>query len=333
MFGGKMKKIKLLSMSNLKKVLTLREIINVVEKGFISDSAGEIDTYPVVMESIAQHNAFFGIKSCYIPSVEAVGLKMGGFWPPEEGSTAPAHFAVIFLVDGTTGEPLAFMDGNLITTWRTGAAGAIGAKYLARPDSSKVGVIGAGVQGQIQVQALQEVFKLTTVNVWDPNPKAVQNYIEVMADRGLEIQAASDPAMAVDGVDIIVTATPSRQVLVKSETVKPGMHVNAIGADARGKNEVDPHVFTKAKVVVDKLSQCVEMGDLQHPIKQGLITTRDVHAELGEIISGNKPGRTSKKEITLFDATGVSFQDLITARLAYERAVDAGLGTDFIIEE
>jgi alanine dehydrogenase len=328
-----MKKIKLLSMSNLKEVLSLREIIEVVEKGFVSDSAGEINTFPVVMESIAQYNAFFGIKSCYIPSVEAVGLKMGGFWPPEEGSTAPAHFAAIFLIDGATGNPLALMDGNLITTWRTGAAGAIGAKYLARPESSKVGVIGAGVQGQIQVQALQEIFNLTTIRVWDPNPNAIQNYIQVMAGRGLEIHPAMNPASAVEGVDIIVTATPSRKVLVEADTVKQGTHVNAIGADARGKNEVDPKLFTRAKIVVDKLSQCVVMGDLQHPIKQGLITEKDVHAELGEIISGKKTGRANKTEITIFDATGVSFQDLITARLAYERAIDAGLGTDFVIEE
>lgn len=328
-----MKKIKLLSKKDLEAVLSLKEIIDVVEKGFASDAAGEINTFPVVMESISQHNAFFGIKSCYIPSVEAVGLKMGGFWPPEEGSTKPAHFAVIFLVDGATGEPLSFMDGNLITTWRTGAAGALGAKYLARPDSKTAGVIGGGVQGQIQILALKQVFDITSVRVWDPNPIAIRQYVEVMSKDGLQVLPAANPPEAVNGADIIITATPSRQVLVAADMVSAGAHVNAIGADARGKNEVDPQLFTRAKVVVDKLSQCIEMGDLQHPIKQGLITIQDVHAELGEIISGKKPGRTSADEITLFDATGVSFQDLITAKLAYERSVSAGLGTDFIIEE
>jgi len=132
--------------------------------------------------------------------------------------------------------------------------------------------------------------------------------------------------------DIIVTATPSTKFLVDAGWVATGTHVNAIGADARGKQEIDPRLFTQAKVVVDKLSQCRELGDLQHPLRQGLIKESDVHAELGEIVAGEKVGRTQPEEITIFDATGVSFQDLVTAKLAYERAVEAGLGTEFVLE-
>jgi alanine dehydrogenase len=120
--------------------------------------------------------------------------------------------------------------------------------------------------------------------------------------------------------------------LVDADWVATGTHVNAIGADARGKQEIDPRLFTQAKVVVDKLSQCRELGDLQHPLRQGLIKESEVHAELGEIVAGEKAGRTQPEEITIFDATGVSFQDLVTAKLAYERAVEAGLGTEFVLE-
>ena len=327
-----MTSIRLLSKRDLEQVLTLGEVIKVVEEGFAADAAGTITTFPVVMEHIAVHNAFFGIKSGYVPSTETLGLKVAGFWPPPEGSPVPGHFAVIFLLDGESGTPLAFMDGNLITTLRTGAAGAVAAKYLARPKSNTVGLIGAGVQGRIQVRALAELFELSEVRVWDQSRKAVARYVEAMSGQGFVVRPVDSPQEAVSGADIIVTATPSTKCLVDADWVAAGTHVNAIGADARGKQENDPRLFTRAKVVVDKLSQCRELGDLQHPLRQGLIKESDVHAELGEIVAGKKAGRTQPEEITIFDATGVSFQDLVTARLAYERAVEAGLGTEFTLE-
>ena len=327
-----MASIRLLSKQDLEQVLTLGEVIKVVEEGFAADAAGEITTFPVVMEHIPVHGAFFGIKSGYVPSTETLGLKAAGFWPPPKDSPTPGHFAVILLLDGATGDLLSFMDGNLITTMRTGAAGAVAAKYLARPESSIVGVIGAGVQGRIQVRALAELFDLSEVRVWDQSRKAVARYVEAMSGQKFVVRPADTPQEAVSGADIIVTATPSTKCLVDADWVAAGTHVNAIGADARGKQENDPRLFTRARVVVDKLSQCRELGDLQHPLRLGLIKESDVHAELGEIVAGKKVGRTRPDEITIFDATGVSFQDLVTARLAYERAVEAGLGTEFALE-
>ena len=303
-----------------------------MEEGFAAEARGMINTFPVVMEHIPAHNAFFGIKSSYVSSTEALGLKVAGFWPPPEGSPIPGHFAMIILLDGESGTPLAFMDGNLITTWRTGAAGAVAAKYLARPESTTVGVIGAGVQGRIQVRALAQRFELTEFRVWDQSREAVARYVEIMSGLDYEIWPANNPQEAVSEADIIITATPSMKLLVDADWVAAGTHVNAIGADARGKHEVDPRLFAQAKVVVDKLSQCRELGDLQHALGQGLIKEDDVHAELGEIVIGEKVGRTQPEEITIFDATGVSFQDMVTAKLAYERAVEAGLGTEFNLE-
>jgi alanine dehydrogenase len=326
-----MTSIRFLSREDVEQVLTLDGVIKMVEDGFASDAAGTITTFPVVMERITAHNAFIGIKSGYIPSAGALGLKMAGYWPQPEGSPIPSHFGVILLLDGETGALLAFMDGNVITTLRTGAAGAVAAKYLARPESSTVGVIGAGVQGHIQTRALAELFELSEVRVWDPNRGAVALYVETMSGQGFVIQPVDSPQGAVSEVDIIVTATPSDRFLVDADWVASGTHVNAIGADARGKQEIDPRLFTRAKVVVDKLSQCRELGDLQHPLHQGLMQESDVYAELGEIVAGKKAGRTQPEEITIFDATGISFQDLVTAKLAYERAVETGLGTEFAL--
>jgi alanine dehydrogenase len=328
-----MVKIRLLSEKDLKEVLTLREVIEAVEGGFAAEASGQIATFPVVMEAIPAHGAGFGIKSSYIPGIEALGLKVGGFWPQPAGSPIPAHFALIYLADGATGKPLAFMDGNLITTWRTGAAGAVAAKYLARPDASRVGVIGAGVQGQIQVLALREFFPIAQVRIWSRSPESVARYVETMAGHGLAVEPAESPREAATGADVIITATPARKFLVNAAWVAPGTHINAIGADSRGKQEIDPALFPRAKVVVDKLSQCRELGDLQHPLQQRLMTTDDVHAELGQVVSGARAGRESPDEITLFDSTGVSFQDVVTAELAYRRAVEARLGFDFAISD
>ena len=323
--------IRLFSMQDVEQVLTLGEVIAAVEEGFAAEAAGTNITFPVVTERILEHSATFGVKSSYIPSARALGMKIGAFWPQPEDSDIPGHFAAIFLMDGETGAPLAFMDGNLITTLRTGAAGAVAAKYLARPESSVVGVVGAGVQGRIQVQALAELFDLSDVRVWDQSSVAVERYVDIMSELGYSVRPASTPQEVASDADIIVTATPSDEFLVNADWVAKGTHINAIGADARGKQELDPRLFVRAKVVVDKLSQCRELGDLQHPLQQGLITESDVHAELGEIVSGEKPGRTQSDEITIFDATGVSFQDMVAAKLAYDRAVERGLGTEFLM--
>ena len=230
-----MTSIRLLSRRDLEQVLTLDEVIKVVEEGFAAEAAGTVTTFPVVMEHIPAHNAFFGIKSGYVPSTETLGLKVAGFWPPPEGSPIPGHFAMILLLDGESGTPLAFMDGNLITTLRTGAAGAVAAKYLARPESNIVGVIGAGVQGRIQVLALAELFELSDVRVWDESCDAVARYVEAMSGQKFAVRPANTPQEAVSGADIIVTATPSTRFLVNADWVAAGTHVNAIGADARGK--------------------------------------------------------------------------------------------------
>jgi len=218
-----------------------------------------------------------------VSSTEALGLKVAGFWPPPEGSPIPGHFAMIILLDGESGSPLAFMDGNLITTLRTGAAGAVAAKHLARPESNKVGLIGAGVQGRIQVWAVAERFELTEVRVWDQSREAVARYADIMSGQAYEVWSASNPQEAVSEADIIITATLSMRLLVDADWVASGIHVNAIGADARGKHEVDPRLFAQAKVVVDKLSQCRELGDLQHALRQGLIKEDDIHSCAGTI--------------------------------------------------
>jgi ornithine cyclodeaminase/alanine dehydrogenase-like protein (mu-crystallin family) len=223
------------------------------------------------------------------------------------------------------------MDGGYITAIRTGAAGAVGAKYLARADADVAAIIGAGTQGRVQLRGLMQVRRIKAVRVYDQSSGQAHAYVGEMsaAFPELAFQLAESVQQAVAGADIVVTATPSTQTLVRDEWVVPGMHINAMGADAPGKQELDPQTFARAKVVVDKLSQCRLIGETQHALCQNVIAEEDLYAEIGEITAGRKSGRQDDAEITIFDATGIAIQDVAAASIVYKLALEQGLGERF----
>ena len=240
----------------------------------------------------------------------------------------PPLQGIIVLNDIKNGRPIAVMDGAFITASRTGAAGAVAAKYLARKDSRKVAVMGAGMQGRYQVVALKEVLKISNVKIYDIVTQAAADYVKEMANKyEFEVEKADSPQQAIEDADIVVTATPSTKPYISNEWVQEGVHINAIGADTPGKQELDASIVPRAKVVVDNLAQCVERGEIQTAIRQGLISSGNIYAELSEVVLGRKPGRTSPTEITLFDATGMAVQDITTAYTVYELAKKQGVGT------
>jgi alanine dehydrogenase len=224
--------------------------------------------------------------------------------------------------------PLAIMDGSYITAYRTGAAGAIAASVLAREDATRVGVIGAGTQGRMQILALKERFDLQEIRVWDIEENIAKNYVTEMSKAlGIDVSYSTSREEVVRGSDIVVTVTPSKKALVEKDWIEKGMHINAIGADGPGKQELDPAIVGLAdKVVVDSLAQCRRIGEIQHALSQGLIREEDVHAEIGEILIGKKIGRESKDEITLFDSTGLAAQDIAAAHVVLKAAREKNLG-------
>ncbi|MEM4512852.1 MAG: hypothetical protein QXK97_06140, partial [Acidilobaceae archaeon] len=226
-----------------------------------------------------------------------------------------------------TGTPLSVMDGTLITNHRTGAGGAIAIKYLARRDSRILGVIGAGVQGHIQTVYSSRVMKIEKVKIFDIIRSKAENYKrEVERALGVDVIVCDNAECATRGVDVLVTATPARGPVVKKEWVEPGTHINAIGADAPGKQELDPAILKTAKIVVDDLEQASHSGEINVPLSQGIISMEDIYAELGEVVAGKKPGRVLDEEITIFDSTGLAIQDVATARLVYGKALERKLG-------
>jgi alanine dehydrogenase len=260
----------------------------------------------------------FRAMPVYLPGV--AGLKWVNVHTTNLSRGLPTVMAVWIHNDPETGYPLAVMDATDITAYGSGVSGAIASKYLARQDSHTLGIIGAGRQAHTQIQAHAELFELHRINVFDLSEttaeKLVQSFPEYAARKcPLEEAAASD---------IVCTLTPSREPLLKKEWLRPGTHINAVGADAEGKEELEPSILKEAMVVVDDIRQAAAAGEINVPIARGQFAVSDVYANLGELITGTKQGRTDPETITVFDSTGVAIEDAAVGRLIYEKARQVG---------
>jgi len=246
----------------------------------------------------------------------------------------PTIQGVIVLCDASDGRVLALLDSSEITTLRTGAATAAAARHLARPDSSVVTIVGCGVQGRVQIRALAKVLPLGRVFAFDRDEEAARRFTEEMgAATGLQITPAERLGQATLESDVCVTCTPSRQPLLGPQQVRPGTFVAGVGADHPAKLELHPELLRRATVVVDALEQCLEIGDLHHAVEAGFMRPEDVHAELGEIAAGLKPGRSSSEEVIVFDSTGTALEDVAAAVLVYERCVALGRGEPVMLAD
>jgi ornithine cyclodeaminase/alanine dehydrogenase len=238
---------------------------------------------------------------------------------------------VIYLADGANGRPLAMMDSIEVTINRTGAATTLAARHLARPNSRVATVCGAGVQGRIQLRAIAAAAKLERVHVWDINTQVAERLArEMSAELKLDVRSTPDLA-GVRESDIVVTCTSARHFFLTLELVRPGTFISAVGADNSDKHEIDPKLYAASLAVVDSLEQAAEIGDLHHALEAGTVTRDHVHASLGEILAGTRPGRTDDKSITLFDSTGMSLQDVAAAVAIYRRALETGARTRLAI--
>lgn len=323
-----MSEVLVLSQEEIQPCLPMGKTIEAVKEAYIALAEGRVELAPVAHLDVAKYRGEVDIKSGYIEDLGVIGTKIASGYYDNHRLGLPPGVAVIVLMDLKTSMPIAIMDGTYITAYRTGAAGAVAASVLARSESKTVGVVGAGTQGRMQVLALNEIFGLEEIRVWDIRNEATVGYAEEMKSRlGIDIRPLNSIEEVVRGADIVVTATPSREPLVALDWIEQGVHINAIGADGPGKQELDPRIVARAdKVVVDSLAQCRVIGEIQHALKQGLITESKVHAEIGYILTGTKKGRESETEITLFDATGIAAQDIAAANVVYQEAKKQKLG-------
>jgi ornithine cyclodeaminase/alanine dehydrogenase-like protein (mu-crystallin family) len=242
----------------------------------------------------------------------------------------PTIQGAVMVSDADDGRLLALMDSIELTIIRTGAATAVAAKYLANKDSSTVTICGCGNQGRISLQGLATLFPIRKAYAVDVDLDKARAFAkDLSTSLGFEIISTNDLRNAAMQSQICVTCTTSREPILHRGDVSPGCFIAAVGADSETKNEIDPHLIAASKLVVDLAVQSSAFGDLYHAIRQGIVSASHIHAELGEIVAGKKPGRTSPEEIIVFDSTGMALQDVAAAAIVYERAVEAGRGYRF----
>jgi alanine dehydrogenase len=322
----------LLTRGDVRALLSLDECIEAVEAAFRLHGEERIPHPGVLGMHVADGG--FHIKAALLPrSRSYFAAKVNGNFPGNPQRFAlPAIQGILVLADADNGEPLAVMDSMEITLLRTGAATAVAAKYLARPESTVAAVCGCGNQGRIQLRALSRVLGLTRAFAWDVDPvraRACAN--ELSGELGIEVIATADLAAAVSASDVCVTCTPSRVPFLRSEFLRPGTFVAAVGADSPEKQELDGSVLATSKVVVDVLAHCESIGELRHAIGAALMTRDSVHAELGQVVAGRRSGRASAAEIIVFDSTGTALQDVAAAAVAYEKAIRIRVGSSIAL--
>lgn len=316
-----------ISERDARALVSIEDAIGAVENSFAAMARGQARNYPVVREVVGYQGAVFGVKTGCDTAAPLLGLKAGGYWPHNLAQGLGNHQSATLLFDRQTGRASALVSANYLTGVRTGAASAIASKHLSRIDSSVLGIIGAGVQAQYQLRATLAVRPIRKVCAWDPSADNLASFGALVRELGLEFVAAADRQAVASSADILVTVTPSQQALVERAWVRPGTHISAMGADTKGKQELDPLLVADAALFVDEAAQAISIGECQHAYAAGLISAESFRGSLGEVIAGLCDGRRSAQEITLFDGTGVALQDLVVAELAVRLATQRGVGS------
>lgn len=320
-------KVLLLSDSEIQSLLAVNEVVEAVEDAFKEKASGKVQMPAKSYLYLRKYNGDLRTMPSYIETTDACGVKIVNVHPDNRRYGLPTIAATILLVDPKTGLPTSILSGTWITAMRTGAAGAVATKYLARKDSTVLGIVGAGVQADAQLKAISSVLALKQVNVWDIKPEFAERFVS--GHRGeceFDLMASRTVEECIEEADVICTVTPARSPVIKDEWVKEGQHINAIGADAPGKQELDPRILRRSRVIVDDREQAIHSGEINVPIQQGILKHEGIYGELGEIVAGLKEGRMSSSDITVFDSTGLSIQDVAAATIAYRKAKDKSIG-------
>lgn len=309
----------LLDKAAVETLLRPDDVLQAVREAFELHSRGEGRVFPVVRESLST-GGVFGIKSGDVPAQRLLGFKAAGFWPGNRALGGEPHQATVVLIDPATGRPTCLMDGNAITTQRTGAAGGLGLQQLARPGSRRVCVFGTGVQARVQLDfALRLMPSLREVAYVAHRGKRDADFEGLFAGR-CAIHHIDDSNAAVAGSDVVITATPGKEALFDIDAVQPGTHLNCVGTDTAGKRELPDGLLSRVRLFVDDAGQARRIGELQWAPETPC-------TELGDLLTGRSRFERSDAEITVFDMTGLALQDLTVARMLFQRAGEAGIGT------
>jgi ornithine cyclodeaminase/alanine dehydrogenase len=321
----------LLNKENVGSLIRMDEVIVTVEEAYKAFNSGQVNQPPYTCIHLPPSGEIdFKISHSAANEIISMKASSGGFPNNPTDHGVPSGMGTVLLFDARSCALICVMDGSLLTGLRTGAAGAVSVKVLARQNARKITSIGTGNQARMQIRAIHEVMKIEEIHAWDHHPENLARYkADIEREFGIPVVMASSMQAAVEQADILITTTRGKGSLVQAAWIQPGTHIVAMGTDTYGKQELEPEIFRNAKIVNDSIAQCIEKGETWHPLNQNIITQANIHAEIGEILLGKKPGRETDQEITIFDSTGMAIQDNTTAARIYRNAIASQTGTTF----
>ena len=320
-----------LSRQEVEHLLDLDALVSALAEAMADLSGGRASMAPRVAARVEEHQALLAAMPGYVPSLPALTCKLVSLFPGNADSALPTHQAVILAFDSGTGEPVALMDGTYITATRTAAGSALSVQLLAREDAEVMALLGTGVQARAHARALTRVREVTEIRVAGRDrAKADRLAGELTNELGVAARAADSYADALDGADIACASTHALEPVVRRKWLSPGTHVTSVGYNPEGR-EVDDGTVADALVIVESREAALApipagSNDLNQPIRDGVITADHVHAEIGELVSGVRPGRTDVEQITLYKSVGVAVQDSAAAALVLKAAEQQGVG-------
>jgi alanine dehydrogenase len=311
----------ILTQLDIARLIDMKAAVRVIREAFKAQARGEASMPPKVYLDLPGYGDFRAMPSA-LRRPAVCGIKWVNVHPQNQRKHLPTVMGMVILNDAATGFPLAVLDGLSVTRLRTGAAAAVAIDALARSRVSRAGLIGCGAQAFHQLLGLVQVRRVRQVKVWGYHRGEAARFCRV-ASRYLDVELipARTVKACVEDADVVVTLTPSRRPLVRREWIKPGTHLNAIGADAPGKQELDPKILREAVLIVDEPVQAVHGGEINVPLKKRQLTRRAIHATLGDVLIGRATGRTHLNQITVFDSTGLAVHDVALGYAVYRAAL------------
>ena len=325
-----------LSGQDVRRLLDLDALIDALAAAMADLSAGRASAPDRIAAFVPEHDGLLAAMPGYVPSREALVSKLVTLYPRNAGTDVPTHQATIAMFDPRTGTPTALLDGTEITTARTGAASALSVRLLAREDAKVMAIVGTGVQARSHARAVVRVRPISEIRIAGRDPRKADALAGDLAEElGLPVRACGTYEDALDGADVVCAATHATEPVVHREWLAPGSHVTSVGYNPAGR-ELDDQTVADALVCVESRRAVLApepagSNDLTHPIRDGLISPEHIHAELGELVSGTKSGRTSEEQLTLYKSVGVAVQDAAAAALVLAQAREVGAGQELAL--
>ncbi|MGH7833355.1 MAG: ornithine cyclodeaminase family protein [Candidatus Binatia bacterium] len=317
-----------LSETDVKKLIDIPELIESLEAAHIRLSTGKAVMPVRLVVPLPQIHGRITSMPAYLGEANALGMKVVTYFEQNPKRGLPAILATIMLYDTETGKIGAIMDGSTITAIRTACASAMATKALANTETAVVGILGAGVQARAHILALCQVRKITTIKIYSPSGNSARKLKEEIEPQvNVKIEPVESAEKAARDVDLLVTVTTAKEPILEARWLKPGVHINAVGSHRPDLREIDGETLKRAKIFVDSREAImVECGDVLLAIKEGAIAADHIAGEIGEVLAGTKPGRSTPNEITLYKSVGVAIQDVATAQLVYRKALEQSAG-------